>query len=992
MSSTKRRRSNKSRKKATKNRANPRLSAAALETLESRKLLSGNVDVKINFQPNWAPVPSGYEVDSGKTYGNRGNGYTYGWNADLQGQGRDRNANSRQYLDTLIDTGNANQYQRWEMAVPNGTYFVKLVAGDSKYTGSLIDYDIEGKDFAYGRTRSGLNHIVGQSNTVEVTDGKLSLTAGSDLQAGRVNFIEVRQLSGGTSAPTPPSGGNNDGGSSGSDAPNGEGRVELLGNILRLTGVDGANNDIRIQDTGGNGFNAIINGQTRSYSESSIGRIEIFGGDGDDNLTVSTGINIPVRIFGNDGNDTIAGGERNDTLFGGAGNDDITGRGGNELIHGDAGADLIRAGNGDDRIVGYGENDSIYGENGNDWIDAGQGNDFADGGAGSDQIFGAESGPGDAGGSTPPPTPPAPSGGNDGGGNNGGGNSGGDAPVTPSAPSDGVKPTARINISDTNINVGQTVFVDALNSTLRAGTPLTARYEWDFGDSNGKYNNLVGFNAAHVYDRVGTYTLTLTVYNEDGGNHQVQQTIRVENAGRQVIYVAPWGNDNNSGTVERPIRSAEEVRRRLESRRDNVEVLFARGQTFQVYNTIFTYGTNIRFGSYGSGSEPRLRWDGQGGLGISIIRGDSSSRQVTIDGLAFDSRWTNPNERFNLPKAFMPGGKDATIKNSVFYNVEDAVNGNQRPDGVLVQDNREANNRSIRAYLVWAEGEDYTILGNQMSDSVFEHVIRVGGADRINVSYNDFDNPGKSVLNIQKGEYIYVHKNILRDTVSIGPLDGSDGIASDRWRWTVIDSNEFKGNILQIKHGAERTLVRNNIFRIDNGPAIEIHEYDNNFNRGVEDLTIVHNTGINNGDRGQFIYHIGPANGVKVLNNLYVAPGITVGPYASANIHSREASLNSFDYFRNNVWERMPGISFTQGGQIIAGYHGSQSAYLDATEWNARSITSGEVFADVSLDSQARPASGSAADNSARYFGGVYTDFYGNWRNTQSRDAGAVEN
>ncbi|MEM6313589.1 MAG: hypothetical protein AAF743_05855, partial [Planctomycetota bacterium] len=219
-----------------------------------------------------------------------------------------------------------------------------------------------------------------------------------------------------------------------------------------------------------------------------------------------------------------------------------------------------------------------------------------------------------------------------------------------------------------------------------------------------------------------------------------------------------------------------------------------------------------------------------------------------------------------------------------------------------------------------------------------------------------------------------------------------DGVAGDRWRWTVLDSNEIIGTTLSVKHGAERTLIRNNIFRVDNQPAIEISDYDNGFNRGVEDLTIVHNTGINNGDRGHFIHNLGNADGVKVINNLYSAPNVTVGPYASANIHTRESSLNSFDYFRNNVWERMPGIAFAQGGQVIAGYHGSQSAYLDVNEWNAKSITSNEVFADVAINGAARPANGSAADNSARYFGGVYTDFYGNWRDTPNRDAGAVEN
>ncbi|MEM6315216.1 MAG: hypothetical protein AAF743_14080, partial [Planctomycetota bacterium] len=83
-------------------RSTAALSAAAMETLETRKLLSGTVDAKINFQPGWASTPSGYQVDAGETYRNQGNGLTYGWNADLRNQGADRNKNSRQDLDTLI--------------------------------------------------------------------------------------------------------------------------------------------------------------------------------------------------------------------------------------------------------------------------------------------------------------------------------------------------------------------------------------------------------------------------------------------------------------------------------------------------------------------------------------------------------------------------------------------------------------------------------------------------------------------------------------------------------------------------------------------------------------------------------------------------------------------------------------------------------------------------------------------------------------------------
>src|SRR5687768_8696119 len=54
---------------------------------------------KVNFQPAGAPTPGGYVADTGATYGSRGNGYTYGWNANNSANTRDRNALADQRYD-----------------------------------------------------------------------------------------------------------------------------------------------------------------------------------------------------------------------------------------------------------------------------------------------------------------------------------------------------------------------------------------------------------------------------------------------------------------------------------------------------------------------------------------------------------------------------------------------------------------------------------------------------------------------------------------------------------------------------------------------------------------------------------------------------------------------------------------------------------------------------------------------------------------------------
>ena len=49
--------------------------------------------IGVNFQladPGDGGLPAGYLVDIGSTFGDRGNGYSYGWNANVNAQARNR--------------------------------------------------------------------------------------------------------------------------------------------------------------------------------------------------------------------------------------------------------------------------------------------------------------------------------------------------------------------------------------------------------------------------------------------------------------------------------------------------------------------------------------------------------------------------------------------------------------------------------------------------------------------------------------------------------------------------------------------------------------------------------------------------------------------------------------------------------------------------------------------------------------------------------------
>lgn len=91
-------------------------------------------------------------------------------------------------------------------------------------------------------------------------------------------------------------------------------------------------------------------------------------GPGDDTVTVSKGIAIPVTMRGGPGKDTFVGGLGADKLSGGNGNDRLAGRGGDDLILGGPG------------------NDSLFGGPGNDSLFGGPGNDALGGGSGENNI------------------------------------------------------------------------------------------------------------------------------------------------------------------------------------------------------------------------------------------------------------------------------------------------------------------------------------------------------------------------------------------------------------------------------------------------------------------------------------------------------------------------------------------------------------------------------------------------------------------------------
>jgi hypothetical protein len=164
------------------------------------------VDVKINFQATTSAGYPGYLPDTGSAYGNQGNGYTYGW---IEGANtaltRDRNSASSP--DERYDTLNQMQFNNpptethtWEIALPNGTYNVRLVCGDPGYTDSYYNVLAEGVTLTQGNAQSSGQHFFDNTAQVTVSDGRLTLTNGAGSFRNKVCFIEIASTA---SAPYP---------------------------------------------------------------------------------------------------------------------------------------------------------------------------------------------------------------------------------------------------------------------------------------------------------------------------------------------------------------------------------------------------------------------------------------------------------------------------------------------------------------------------------------------------------------------------------------------------------------------------------------------------------------------------------------------------------------------------------------------------------------------------------------------------------------------
>jgi Ca2+-binding RTX toxin-like protein len=82
-----------------------------------------------------------------------------------------------------------------------------------------------------------------------------------------------------------------------------------------------------------------------------IAGFEMNADGGDDNVTISPSVTIPVTVRGGPGRDVLAGGSGDDRLIGGPGPDRLIGGPGDDVLSGGPGSDVLIGGPGNDTLL-----------------------------------------------------------------------------------------------------------------------------------------------------------------------------------------------------------------------------------------------------------------------------------------------------------------------------------------------------------------------------------------------------------------------------------------------------------------------------------------------------------------------------------------------------------------------------------------------------------------------------------------------------------------
>jgi uncharacterized delta-60 repeat protein len=245
------------------------------------------------------------------------------------------------------------------------------------------------RDTSFGPTGEGyFRFVTDRENNSRVNSLALSNSPGTIYAGGTAdNKILVFRLENDVNDGLPPSATN---------TVSADLTVDRVLNIVGTAGRDVIVLHTAVDPLAGNSIKVTVNGGvTKTFPVAAVRSILALAGEGDDavdarelDTIVTPGVDFPVTIDGQGGNDTLVGSYGRDRITGGDGKDKIHGWVGNDWLSGNAQSDRVGGGESDDLVLGNGGRDFLDGGNGDDSMFGGDQPDTLIGGAGNDSMLG----------------------------------------------------------------------------------------------------------------------------------------------------------------------------------------------------------------------------------------------------------------------------------------------------------------------------------------------------------------------------------------------------------------------------------------------------------------------------------------------------------------------------------------------------------------------------------------------------------------------------
>lgn len=168
---------------------------------EARALFGAYDRIKINFQDPGTPTPFGWLRDIGHVFGDRGNGFSYGWTCDISDGTINSGTHNRMRSvytsleNTLIETDTRSRCpgQMWRIRLPTGRYRVEVTVQDTQYVSPAGGCELQGENLNFPKIVQPAGSRETRNLTVDVVDF-LTMSADRDRACSSVNRITIQNV------------------------------------------------------------------------------------------------------------------------------------------------------------------------------------------------------------------------------------------------------------------------------------------------------------------------------------------------------------------------------------------------------------------------------------------------------------------------------------------------------------------------------------------------------------------------------------------------------------------------------------------------------------------------------------------------------------------------------------------------------------------------------------------------------------------------------